>query len=63
MRLAKIELKLFTAMFVLGFQHTVVDQYGEPSNPLPVPNWNDILLCRPPAGSFNLKYERKNIPL
>ncbi|KAF8960328.1 cytochrome P450 [Flammula alnicola] len=49
-RLAKVELKLLTAMFVLGFRHSVVDKMGEPSNPLPVPNWNDILLCRPPAG-------------
>jgi len=62
-RLAKVELKLVTAMFVLGFQHTVVDPFGESSSPLPAPNWNDILLCRPPAGSFNLKYERNNIPL
>ncbi|KAH9478669.1 Cytochrome P450 monooxygenase claM [Psilocybe cubensis] len=62
-RLAKVELKLITAMFVLGFQHTVVDRRGEPSNPLPVPNWNDILLCRPPAGSFKLKYERTSVRL
>ncbi|KAF9051577.1 cytochrome P450 [Panaeolus papilionaceus] len=58
-RLAKIELKLVTAMFVLGFKHYVVDKTGQPAIPLPAPNWNDILLCRPPAGSFALKYERE----
>ncbi|KAF8183163.1 cytochrome P450 [Pholiota molesta] len=62
-RLAKVELKLLTAMFVLGFRHSVVDKLGEPSNPLPVPNWNDILLCRPPKGSFSLKYQRTSVPL
>ncbi|PPQ80554.1 hypothetical protein CVT25_001588 [Psilocybe cyanescens] len=62
-RLAKVELKLIAAMFVLGFRHSVVDRQGEPSNPLPAPNWNDILLCRPPVGSFKLKYERTAVRL
>ncbi|KAF8814788.1 cytochrome P450 [Phlegmacium glaucopus] len=62
-RLAKVELKLVTAMFVLGFNHSVIDRSGAPSNPLPVPNWNDILLCRPPIGSFNLKYQRTALAL
>ncbi|KAF9568692.1 cytochrome P450 [Agrocybe pediades] len=62
-RLAKVELKLVTAMFVLGFQHSVVDRHGKPADPLPVPNWNDILLCRPPVGSFKLKYERTSAEL
>ncbi|KDR80096.1 hypothetical protein GALMADRAFT_92315 [Galerina marginata CBS 339.88] len=62
-RLAKVELKLVTAMFVLGFRHSVVDRFGEPSNPLPVPNWNDILLCRPPVDSFKMKYERTSVQL
>lgn len=62
-RLAKLELKLVTAMFVLGFRHSAVDKMGKPSNPPPAPNWNDILLCRPPIGSFKLKYERTSRPL
>ncbi|PPQ75591.1 hypothetical protein CVT24_010897 [Panaeolus cyanescens] len=62
-RLAKIELKLVTAMFVLGFKHHVIDRVGQPANPLPTPNWNDILLCRPPVGSFALKYEREPVSL
>lgn len=64
-RLAKIELKLLTAMFVLGFRHSVVGPDGQPTLPadLPVPNWNDFLLCRPPIGSFYLSYERTHVPL
>ncbi|KAF9010183.1 cytochrome P450 [Cyathus striatus] len=62
-RLAKVELKLITAMYVLGFRHSVVDRYGRPSNTLPIPNWNDILLCRPQKGSFYLKYERTPVML
>lgn len=62
-RLAKLELKLITAMFVLGFQHSVVDPSGAPVKNLPIPNWNDIFHCRPPAGSFYLQYERNQVPL
>ncbi|KAF7318892.1 hypothetical protein HMN09_00224900 [Mycena chlorophos] len=39
-RLAKIELKLVLALFLLAFDFSV-------QQPLPVPNWNDMLLCRP----------------
>ena len=62
-RLAKVELKLITAVFVLAFEHSVIDPLGEPANLLPLPNWNDILLARPPVGSFNLGYERTDVPL
>ncbi|RDB29921.1 Lanosterol 14-alpha demethylase [Hypsizygus marmoreus] len=61
-RLAKVELKLVGAMFALGFHHTVVDKSGEPT--IPTPNWNDILLCRPPPEkTAYLRYERSDIPL
>ncbi|KAF8629735.1 hypothetical protein AX15_003294 [Amanita polypyramis BW_CC] len=62
-RLAKVELKLITAMFVLGFRHNVVNEAGEVANPLPTPDWNDILHCKPPKGTCYLKYERTTIPL
>lgn len=62
-RLAKVELKLVTAMFVLGFEHSVLNASGEPMYPLPTPNWNDILLCRPPQGSFSLGYSRTSVAL
>ncbi|KAG6820270.1 hypothetical protein H0H93_003100 [Arthromyces matolae] len=61
-RLAKVQLKLITAMFLLGFRHTVVDKSGRKTNPMP--NWNDILLCRPPSDQTGyVSYERTDIPL
>ncbi|KAG6897246.1 hypothetical protein C0992_003136 [Termitomyces sp. T32_za158] len=61
-RLAKVELKLITAMFLVGFRYTVVDKHGRKTNP--VPNWNDILLCRPPPDRTGyVCYERTNVPL
>ncbi|KAF8889672.1 cytochrome P450 [Infundibulicybe gibba] len=55
-RLAKLELKLLTAMFVLGFSHSTVDSTGALATP--TPNWNDILMCKPEKGSCFVKYER-----
>ncbi|KAF5389632.1 hypothetical protein D9757_004170 [Collybiopsis confluens] len=62
-RLARVELKLVTALFLLGFQHRVVDSSGKVASGPPLPNWNDILLCRPPQGSFKLAYERSKTTL
>ncbi|KAF9467869.1 cytochrome P450 [Collybia nuda] len=61
-RLAKIELKVITAMFVLGFEHRIVDKLGNTATSLPTPNWNDILMCRPQNGC-SIKYARSSIPL
>lgn len=61
-RLAKLELKLITAMFVLGFRHSVVDKSGKIVDHSPMPNWNDILFARP-QNSCNLKYELSGILL
>ncbi|KAF7763505.1 hypothetical protein Agabi119p4_8042 [Agaricus bisporus var. burnettii] len=58
-RLAKVELKLIISMFLLGFDLSIVDKHGKSKDELPKPNWNDILLCRPPKGSFYLGFERK----
>ncbi|KAJ7167321.1 cytochrome P450 [Mycena crocata] len=62
-RLAKVELKLTTALFILGFDHFVVDKTGQIPDALPKPNWNDILLCRPPQGSCYVKYKRTDLAL
>jgi len=50
-------------MFVLGFQHHVIDHSGEIADHAPIPNWNDILLARPPNKSCSIKYGRSGIPL
>jgi cytochrome P450 len=60
-RLAKVELKLTTAMMLLGFSYGVVDKSGQPS-PLPRPNWNDLLRCRPEDPCF-VSYERTDMHL
>ncbi|KZT25713.1 cytochrome P450 [Neolentinus lepideus HHB14362 ss-1] len=57
-RLAKLEMKIITAMFLVGFDYHVVDRAGKSATPLPRPNWNDTLLCRPDPGSCYLKYQR-----
>ncbi|KAI0642644.1 cytochrome P450 [Trametes meyenii] len=58
-RLAILELKLVTALFVLGFDELrAVDAKGAPLSALPRPNWNDILTCKPPAGSCYVRFGR-----
>ncbi|KAI0356111.1 cytochrome P450 [Trametes cingulata] len=58
-RLATLELKLVTALFVLGYgELRAVDARGAPLAALPRPNWNDILTCKPPAGSCYVRFGR-----
>ncbi|KAI0716488.1 cytochrome P450 [Earliella scabrosa] len=58
-RLATLELKLLTALFVLGFgELRPVNGRGAPLAELPRPNWNDILTCKPPTGSCYLRFAR-----
>ncbi|KAF7360448.1 hypothetical protein MVEN_00775200 [Mycena venus] len=62
-RLAKVELKLTMALFLLAFDFVLVDKSGDvPASP-PKPNWNDILQCRPPHGSCFVKYTRTPLAL
>ncbi|KAL0959941.1 hypothetical protein HGRIS_011605 [Hohenbuehelia grisea] len=58
-RLAKLELKMVAALFLLGFKHSVQSESGAP----PEPNWNDLHMARPPKGSFCVQYERTGVPL
>lgn len=57
-RLAKVQLKLVTALVVLGFDLAPVDRAGRVLAELPRPNWNDALACKPAEGSCFLRYER-----
>ncbi|KAI0258284.1 cytochrome P450 [Gloeopeniophorella convolvens] len=61
-RLAKVEIKLLTALLLLNFDFDIVDARGCIANPHPKPNWNDVLTCRPQEQYF-LRYERKNSDL
>lgn len=56
-RLAKIEMKLLSAVFLLGTDFSVVDKGGKLLETLPRPNWNDILGCKPPKESCFIQYE------
>ncbi|KAJ7266889.1 cytochrome P450 [Mycena haematopus] len=62
-RLAKVELKLTVALFLLGFDHVLVDKSGDVPRAPPKPDWNDILQCRPPHGSCFVKYTRTSLAL
>jgi len=55
-RLAKLEMKLLSAMFLLGIDFSVVDNGGRVLETLPRPNWNDILGCKPPKDSCFIQY-------
>ena len=56
-RLAKVEMKLLSAVFLLGIDFSVVDKGGKLLEALPRPNWNDILGCKPPKDSCFIQYE------
>lgn len=57
-RLAKLELKMVSSLFLLGFQHHIVDINGKVADVAPKPDWNDIHMCRPAKGSCYVKYEK-----
>ena len=42
MKMAKLEMKLLMAMFVMRYEFELVDKLGRFPNPLPVPDRNDI---------------------
>lgn len=56
-RLAKLQLKVVTALLLLKLDFVLVDHTGRTPDPLPRPNWNDTLTCKPPAGSCLLRFQ------
>ncbi|KAJ7204647.1 cytochrome P450 [Mycena pura] len=64
-RLAKVELKLTTALFLLAFDHTLVDTAGAvlDAAALPRPNWDDIFMCRPAPATCLVAYRRTALAL
>ncbi|KAA1467260.1 cytochrome P450 [Dentipellis sp. KUC8613] len=57
-RLARLQLRLLTAMFVLNYDFQTVNDRGLPADPAPKPDWNDTLYCRPSNGQFFLDYRQ-----
>ena len=41
MKIAKLEIKMIVAMFVMGYEYDVVDSDGRISKRVPVPNYNE----------------------
>lgn len=56
-RLAKVEMKLLSAVFLIGTNFSAVDRGGKFLETLPRPNWNDILGCKPPKDSCFIQFE------
>lgn len=46
MKVAKLEIKMIVAMFVVGYEYDVVDSKGRISEKLPMPDYNDIQQVR-----------------
>lgn len=57
-RLAKLQLKILTALMLSTMDFELVDKAGRMPHPLPQPNWNDALTCKPPSGSCYLQFVR-----
>jgi len=51
MKVAKLEIKMIVALFVVGYEYEVVDSKGRFPEKLPVPDYNDIQQVRALAGS------------
>jgi len=59
-RLARLKIKLLTALLLVEFDFATVDASGRIADPPPRPNWNDNFKCRPAQGQFFLKYKRRD---
>ena len=61
-RLARLNIKLLTALLLVDFDFDTVDASGRIVDSPPKPNWNDHVTCRPAEGQFFLKYKRLDTP-
>jgi cytochrome P450 len=61
-RMAKLEIKLLAAMLLLSFDFSIVDGAGRAPDPLPRPDWNDLITARPPGATFFLQHRRRVEP-
>jgi cytochrome P450 len=57
-RLARLNIKLVSALLLMDFNFDTVDANGRIVDSPPKPNWNDSDGCRPAQGKFFLKYRR-----
>lgn len=61
-RIARLTIKLVTALLLLEFDFDTVDASGRIADPHPKPNWNDDPTCRPAQAQFFLKYKSLDFP-
>ena len=59
-RLARLNIKLITALLLMNFEFETVDVGNRiiDSDSAPKPDWNDPFNCQPSQGQFFLKYRR-----
>lgn len=58
MKIAKLEIKMIVALFVVGYEFDVVDSRGRTPERLPIPDYNDIQQARPKGEPCFLKFKR-----
>jgi hypothetical protein len=56
MRVAKLEMKMITSLFILGYDYKLVDRKGNFPNPLPLPDRNDHHQVRSLNASTNASF-------
>lgn len=58
-RLARLSLKLVTVLMLLEHDFTLADRRtGQLPQPLPQPNWNDALTCKPCLDTRFMQYKK-----
>lgn len=58
MKVAKLEIKMIVAMFVVGYEYDVVNSKGGIAERLPVPNYNDRRKASPKGEPCFIKFKR-----
>jgi hypothetical protein len=61
MKLAKLEIKMIVALFVIGYEYNVCDSKGGSPEKLPVPDYNDIHMVRIPGSRFCTNVDCTNL--
>jgi len=58
MKVAKLEMKLILALFLMRYEFDLVDKDGKFPDPLPAPNRNDIHQARPLGATYYFNFEK-----
>lgn len=58
MKVAKLEIKMILALFLLGYEYELVDKTGNYPKSLPVPDRNDLQQARPLGEPCFFKFKK-----